>query len=73
MLLEARADRRWQPQHECRPGRSGGDELERAAHARGKLAADREAQAEAAAPARRAAALEALEDQLALRARDPSA
>src|SRR3712207_8197869 len=46
------------------------DELEAAAQALGELAADRQAEAEALLAARRAAAAEAVEDDLALLGRD---
>ena len=51
---------------EARPRPVGARQRERAAHPLGELAADREPEAEAGVRARRAAALEALEDLLAL-------
>ena len=64
-----------QRQHEAGAGDAGlgVGEAQVAAHAHGELAADREAEAEAALRARGAAAVEALEDVLALLRRDAAA
>ena len=74
-LSPSRARR--QAQREARAGTGGFEstveQLERPAHARGELAPDRQAQAEAAVPAGGRAALEALEDPLALGRRDAGA
>src|SRR5262245_6059049 len=60
-------------QHEAGARRVAVRELERPAHALGQLAADRQAEAEAALRPDRAAAVEALEDVLALVSRDARA